>query len=467
MPVVFGGVSPHPPIMVPEVGGSQSDIVKKSQNAMLELGRRVKESGAQVIVMISPHGPVFSDGIAINMKPILTGDLGGFNAPEISFKLNNDLKLAQAIGKQARDLGVFAVGLDQEEANRYSVRLELDHGLTVPLYFLSKAGINLPVVIVYMGFLTYKELYSFGIAIKKAVEQSGKKTAVIASGDMSHRLTKDAPAGYDAMGIEFDSKMVKLLEEADVEGIINLEEELTERAGECGLRPVIMMLGSLDGQELKSEVLSYEGPFGVGYLVASLVPCALNEEYCLSEKIEESIRLKHQKRIESEGYLPGIARAALGRYAAGQEFGLPLEDIPNEFRKAAGVFVSLKKHGQLRGCIGTITPQHNNIVEETIQNAISAGHRDPRFNPVENDELDELVISVDVLGAPEPIDNKDKLDTARYGVIVKSGLKKGLLLPNLEGIDDVDMQIQIASEKAGIVPGERYQLERFEVVRYT
>ncbi|MCL6612602.1 MAG: AmmeMemoRadiSam system protein A [Peptococcaceae bacterium] len=466
MPVVFCGVCPHPPVMVPEVGKKQSDIVIKSRRAMLELGRRLKESGTESMVMISPHGPVFRDGIAINMAPVLKGDLGSFGAPGISFELESDLDLASAVSRAARDAGIMTVGLEKSGARRYGVSLELDHGLTVPLYFLAGAGVRLPAAVVYMGLLPFDQLYGFGMAVREAVEESGKKVAVIASGDLSHRLTRDAPAGYDPMGEEFDREMVRLLNAADAAGVMNLDPELVERAGECGLRPVIMMLGTLDGQAVEAEVLSYEGPFGVGYLVAALRPGSADPGRLYSRDLAEKRRAGAAAKKKNEGYLPGIARAALEHYSRGEKFTVPPDRIPVEFRKPAGVFVSLKKHGQLRGCIGTVSPQYGNIVEETINNAVSAGHRDPRFYPVRDEELDELDISVDVLHAPEPVKSKDDLDPVRYGVIVKSGRRQGLLLPNLEGVNTVEEQIDIARQKAGIGPGEPYELERFEVVRY-
>jgi AmmeMemoRadiSam system protein A len=132
----------------------------------------------------------------------------------------------------------------------------------------------------------------------------------------------------------------------------------------------------------------------------------------------------------------------------------------------AGVFVSLKKHGQLRGCIGTIAPTCPSIADEIIQNAISAGTKDPRFSPVRESELDDIVYSVDVLGEPEPVDDVSQLDVIRYGVIVSSGYKRGLLLPNLEGVDTVEQQVEIARQKAGIGRNEDYSLERFEVIRH-
>jgi AmmeMemoRadiSam system protein A len=150
----------------------------------------------------------------------------------------------------------------------------------------------------------------------------------------------------------------------------------------------------------------------------------------------------------------------------GKIANLPENLSENLTEKRAGVFVSLKKHGQLRGCIGTISPVTKSVAEEILRNAVSACSQDPRFEPVAENELSELVCSVDVLSEPEPIPSSDMLDVKRYGVIVTSGYKRGLLLPNLDGVDTVEEQLRIAAQKAGIGAGENFSLERFEVVRY-
>lgn len=143
------------------------------------------------------------------------------------------------------------------------------------------------------------------------------------------------------------------------------------------------------------------------------------------------------------------------------------DDVPDEMLKnKAGTFVSIKKNGELRGCIGTIMPTKANIALEIISNAISSGTRDPRFNAVKMDELDLLSYSVDVLLEPEPIDSIKDLDVKKYGVIVRSGFRSGLLLPNLEGVDTPEEQVSIALQKAGISFREDFTMERFEVLRY-
>ena len=162
-----------------------------------------------------------------------------------------------------------------------------------------------------------------------------------------------------------------------------------------------------------------------------------------------------------------LARETIENYVKQGKIITPPKDLPEEMiNQKAGVFVSLKKFGDLRGCIGTFMPTQENIAQEIIKNAISAAIDDPRFPPVTVPELEDLSISVDVLSAPEEVKDTSQLDPKKYGVIVSSGYKKGLLLPDLEGVDTAEYQIDIAKRKAGIYPNEKVKLYRFEVKRY-
>ncbi len=161
-----------------------------------------------------------------------------------------------------------------------------------------------------------------------------------------------------------------------------------------------------------------------------------------------------------------LARKVLEYYLEeGRMPGLP-ETLPSEYEMKAGVFVSLKKSGQLRGCIGTFEPVRENLAEEIAANAVSAAVRDPRFPPVSRAELPELDLSVDILGPIEKVENEKELDPKEYGIMVRKGSRTGLLLPDLEGVDTVDQQVDIACRKAGIGPGEKPELFRFKVTRY-
>ncbi len=244
-----------------------------------------------------------------------------------------------------------------------------------------------------------------------------------------------------------------------------MPEELRENAGECGYRPIVMMLGALDGMEFSSQVFGYEGPFGVGYLVAGFRPGQVSQE-SIQEQLKEHRQqaLKEQRSRES---LPvRWARMVLEGYVKhGKSPRLPTE-MEALKKGRAGAFVSLKKRGQLRGCIGTIAPTQPNLAAEIAANAVSAGTRDYRFRPLQPEELEELDYSVDILGTPEPT-TKEQLDPKNYGVIVSLGARRGLLLPDLDGVDTVEQQLEIALQKAGLSPGDPYKIERFRVTRYS
>jgi AmmeMemoRadiSam system protein A len=171
--------------------------------------------------------------------------------------------------------------------------------------------------------------------------------------------------------------------------------------------------------------------------------------------------------METEHHpLVELARKTIVHYVRESKTIQPPEELTPDMRQKAGAFVSLHKHGALRGCIGTFQPTSPNVAQEVIQNAISAATRDPRFPPVEGNELDDLEISVDVLSPPEAIESVAELDPKRYGVIVESGWRRGLLLPDLEGVDTAEYQVEIARRKARIDADEAVQLYRFEVKRY-
>jgi len=466
MSIIFAGVSPHPPIIIPEVGKGEAAQVDKTVKSMEAWAGHVRESGPETIVIITPHGVVFRDAIAITADPHATGDLGSFGAPELSFTRKIDLELVAALLSAAQEHQLPAFPLNRELVREYHATTDLDHGVLVPLYYLDKAGVDVPIVPIAMGLLPYEELYAFGHVIQEAADSLGRRVAVVASGDLSHRLTPKAPAGYAPEGAEFDQNICQALADLDLERLLGLPKNLVEKAGECGFRPIFMVLGSLDGYAVKTTIHSYEGPFGVGYLVAEFRPSGKDPGRELLDALFADRAARVSQRRQRESVLVRLARESLEMSVRGQGEAKPPSPLPPEMAKAAGVFVSIKKHGELRGCIGTIEPTQRHVAAEIMENAISAGTRDPRFDPVTEDELDDLVYSVDVLGEPEPIESVEQLDPERYGVIVRRGHRSGLLLPNLEGIESAEEQVAIARRKAGIKEHEPVELERFEVIRY-
>ncbi len=465
--IISAYVVPHPPIIIPEIGKGEESAASSTVRAMQKFAEDVKNDKPSTVIITTPHGPVFQDFIHISSGKTLSGSFGRFAAPEVRFSFENDTDLADRIIKYANEEGIYSGGLDENTARRYHLSKELDHGALVPLYYINKVYPGFKIVHISIAFLPFIELYRFGMCVEKAVEESENDVVFVASGDLSHRLSKDAPYGYSRHGKEFDEILVESVRTLDVKRLLQLDESFCESAGECGLRSFLMMFGALDGHRLKSHVYSYEGPFGVGYAVAKLEVGERSPEREIYRKISEETSRELRSIRENEDPYVVLARTSLETFVKeGRIIGVP-GNVPEEMKtQRAGAFVSIKKHGQLRGCIGTIGPTRKNIAEEIIYNAISAGTQDPRFNPVEEDELGSLIYSVDVLKEPEPISSTTQLDVRKYGVIVRKGARSGLLLPDLEGVETPEQQVSIALRKAGIRPEEKYTMERFEVERH-
>ena len=445
--IIVAGLAPHPPIIVPEVGQAQLKKVEATCNAMREWAGRIKELDPDVVFVMSPHAPASYEEIPVFTVERFYGDLFAFGA-SVSWEVQGDLELARAIVDRAEERGIPVRALVRSTAR--GSRGELDHGMMVPLYYLRKAGLEVPIVGSGMGILPLGELAEFGKVVAEAARKLKRRLAFVASGDLSHRLTPGAPAGYDPSGKEFDRFVVDSLAKGDLDSLLSTDLHLAERAGECGLRPIAAMCGALWDRPFSPRLMSYEGPFGVGYAVFLALPSG-------------------DGAGSATGASPAVrlARETLETYVRTGKVIEPPADLGEELRAPAGTFVSLKKRGMLRGCIGTIRPSMETAAKEIISNAIKAGTADPRFPPVSPEELDELEYSVDILKPPEPVSSLDQLDPKRYGVIVRKGGRTGLLLPDIEGVDTVAEQIEIACRKAGIIPGEKgIELYRFEVVRY-
>jgi len=467
--IISSYIFPHPPAIIPEVGKGMESGASRTVAAVNKAAEAIKHDKPTTIIVTTPHGPVFQDFIYISVAEELTGDFERFGAKNIRLEFKNNIELANRIIEQAGKKSILAGGLDDEIIRRYKISKKLDHGVTVPLYFVNKVYQNFKLVHIAIAGLPFIELYKFGMCIGQAVAESDEQVVFLASGDLSHRLSHDGPYGFSEKGKEFDDLLVKSIKELDIERLLKLDENFCESAGECGLRSFLMMFGALDGYDLKPEVYSYEGPFGVGYSVARFEVGDSNPCRLIYDKVTEENRSEIKRIRDSEDAYVKLARMSLETYIKEGRIikTAEIEGLPDEMLKnRAGTFVSIKKHGQLRGCIGTTGPTRKNIAEEIIYNAISSGTRDPRFDPVEEDELDQLIYSVDVLKEPEPIKSIDELDVIKYGVIVRSGNRSGLLLPNLEGVDTPESQVSIALQKAGIRPGEKYDMERFEVIRH-
>lgn len=457
---------PHPPILLGEIGKGEEEKAINTIKAMEELSRDIKHKSPSTIVIITPHGALFRDAISISAEEILVGDFSRFGQANLKYSFNNNLNLVNKIGFNAASDNISVVKIDNNTANRYNIEKGLDHGTLVPLHFVNKEYINYRLVHITYGLLPPMELYKFGRAIKRAIIDSEETAIIIASGDLCHRpsnFVDHISSPYK----RFEEKIVKIIREGKMEDIVSFDLELAEEGRECGLRCLMIMAGTLDKYKLKTEVLSYEAPYGVGYSTAKLDIIGEDNERDLLKDIEAKKRSKLDHIRAEESIYVKLARESLEHYIkTGKYIKIPSEIPQDILNSRKGVFVTLKKDGVLRGCIGTIQATEKNVPMEIIKNAVSAGTKDPRFDSVEASELDDLVYSVDLLSESEAIESINELDVKNYGIIVSHGYKKGLLLPNLEGVDTVEEQLSIALSKANISHNDNYNMERFRVKRY-
>ncbi len=461
MPVVIGCLVPHPPIIIPEVGRENLIKVTSTTQAMLDIAKEVAQTKPEMLVFISPHSVGFVDSIAIKASPSLSGSFANFGASDVKFSVKNDLEFIDTFLRAANDYQLSVTKVGSGFINLMGAD-ELDHGIMVPLYYLQK-WIDVPIVSLAISHGGFDEHYTLGIAIQQAANATGKRVAFIASGDLSHRLAPGAPAGYNPQAADFDAKVEEIFDTGYFDELGKLDPLLIEAAGECGLRSIYTLAGTFNNYDTYTKVLSYEAPFGVGYMVAPVYPGAVSSAKDLYTTEVEDLPPK-----EPEPNIPvKLARYSLEKfYELGHPVDPPLDTPPDLLNKRAGAFVCIKIDGNLRGCVGTIQPTQATLAEEIMANAIQAATADPRFKPVTIDEVRALTYSVDILDEPEKIPSKNMLDPKVYGVMVKRGYNMGLLLPNIEGVNTADEQIAIAKQKAGIGLNEEAELYRFRVTRY-
>lgn len=466
--IVFSGIAPHPPIMVPEVGGDAVVDVRGSIDAMADLTRRIIQSGAETLVLISPHAPLDASAFVAYQSPQLYGDFANFRAPEAQIEFPLDQELLQSITTAAAGEGYEVLNLADSD---------LDHGAAVPLYFLDRYGWRGHVVVLGYSFLADEDHLKFGACLATAADATRRSVALVASGDLSHRLKPQAPAGYNPAAYRFDEEVVAAIHENAPGRIVDIDPELRRTAGECGYRSMLVVLGATEKLPRACEVLHYEAPFGVGYLVAQLTNALAAQRSGTKpvNKDDETEQSANAVAAEADtaASVPALARLAVETFVRTGKQISPPRELSALLAARAGCFVSIKSRAadesgsELRGCIGTIEPVKQNLAEEIIANALNAATRDPRFGPVAAEELPGLRYSVDVLEEPEPATFAD-LDPKIYGVIVEDQSEnfRGLLLPDIAGVDTVAKQVEIAVRKAGIAPGEPLKLSRFRVHRY-
>ena len=432
MSIIGACMVPHPPIILPEIGRGEERKIAETTASYEKAADLVASLKPDTLVIASPHTRMYADWFYIGGGSEGYGSFSQFRAGHVRIHADYDTEMIRALSDAAGREDFPAGPVEDPD-------IPLDHGVMIPLYFIQKKYTDFKIVRIGISGLPLTDHYRLGMMIRDCAEQMGRRVFFVASGDLSHKLRKDGPYGFIEEGPVYDTRIMDVMGSGDFKKLFAFDSAFCEKAAECGHRSFVMMAGAFDRTAVDIQRLSHQDIFGVGYGICLYRTAGPDPERNFLDQWaeEESVRLA-------------------------QRNGEMLST-------AAGAFVSLHKEDQLRGCIGTISACCSCIAEEIIQNAVSACSRDYRFHKVAVSELPLLEYSVDILGEAEDIAGPDQLDVKRYGVIVSCGRKRGLLLPDLEGVDTVGEQIRIASAKAGI--SEEYdrniRLQRFEVIRHT
>ncbi len=257
--IVGFALMPHPLAMVSEIGRVEIKNLQKTIKAAEQTAQRIKEENPQTVILMTPHGQVCPDAVTIAVQPRVRGHLAEGGVHEVNLGFDCDIQFVNQLIIKADKYGINP---DK------SINSSLDYGALVPLYFLHKAGYRGSIVYLSIGLLLYEEMYTLGKLVQALIHKSDKKVAVIASGNLSHRLTEDAPGGYHVQAQLFDEKVVHSLKTVHIKDLLQLEPTLIENAGECGLRSIFFLMGTMGGLQVEADLLSYERPLGVGYAVA-------------------------------------------------------------------------------------------------------------------------------------------------------------------------------------------------------
>lgn len=456
----WAALMPHPPVILPEVGkGREKEAaltLDGAERLRALLAGRNRHDAPDVLYALSPHQPYAPGALFLNTAPVARGTLARFGAPGASVLLETHGEALEELKKLLKQEGIPIV-------ERAVADITPDHGSMVPLLGIAASfpgGRLPPVILGNPAGLSPERAFALGVALRGL--SSGYRRALLASGDLSHRLKADGPYGFNPAGPEFDNAVVEALTTGNPAPLTALTPDFCDDAGECGMRSVLVLLGLAQGPV---QVLSYEGPFGVGYCNALWTPD--------EQKTDARAPTAPAPDYGKTGHpYPRLARKTIAARLAGAPLPGP-DDVAALSADASlwstrhGCFVSIKnKDGSLRGCIGTFLPAYASLDAEIIANAVSAAFRDPRFPPLRADELDSVRLSVDILSQPELVTGVMELDPVRYGVIVTKGERRGLLLPDLEGVDSVEKQLAIAASKAGITNREGADIYRFTVDRF-
>ena len=298
---------PHPPVIIPEVGRGEEAKISATSRACQAVGGRIRDLAPKTIVLLSPHATLYADYFHISPGQCAQGSLVRFGAPGVRLSVEYDMELSETLAGLAAEKD-FPAGFEGER------EAELDHGSLIPLYFINQAYRNYRLVRIGLSGLSGYSHYRLGQLIAQAVAALGRRVVILASGDLSHRLLAEGPYGFDPAGPELDRQICAALAAGDFGQLLEIPADLAEAAGECGLGSLRIMAGALDGLAVQPELLSYEGPLGVGYAAAAFAVTGGDQSRCFGQVYLDQERQKLSRIQAGEDPYVRLARLSLETY---------------------------------------------------------------------------------------------------------------------------------------------------------
>lgn len=453
MAILAGFVLPHSPLLIPQIGREKTEKAEKTLEAIQKIVGEIKSLAPDTIILISPHAESYRDYFQLADGEVGIGSLEKFGAAHVTFRVRYDKAFVHHLSELAK-LSSFPAGADREKAPY------LDYGAMVPLFYLNQIYSDFNLVRVSPSGLPLLDHYKMGELIKRAANDLSRRAVVIASGDLSHQEVGDT--GFAEEKKDYDRLIVSSFSGANFCELLTVKPNLYFKSRQCGHKAFVMMAGVLDRSEVKSSVVSYEIPHESGLICAEFIAKGDNSSRAFAQYYltRESLRVK-EDLVASDPYA-SLARKAI-EYYVNFHSRLPLPNplSPILRKPSQGVFVTIREYGSIYSSLGSMKPLENNLANEIISNAILAATNSGINRALKDTDFPYLRVQVDLLSPLEKVDSSLDLDPIKYGVVVVSSGRRGLILPRLEGIYTAESQLEFAKRKAGILVGDEVDIYRF------
>ncbi len=458
MPLLASYIFPHSPVIVPEIGKGQEKELEATLDSCRKIAKEIASLHPDTIVIASPHAESYSDYFQLSSGETATGSLKAYGAPQIRFRLHYDDELRKEITRLSFVNAIKAGYDDSEDPS-------LDHGTMVPLYFINKEYKNYQVVRLGLTGLPLLSHYRMGAVIAEAAKKTGMRIVFIASGDMSHCLSKEGVYGYREEAAKYESQLNKSLKNANFGDLLRMDSKLISRAKECGNRAFAILSGTLDRLAVETTFYSHEAPFGTGHGVYGYMVKGPDDSRAFGDYYISKILFSLKEKQENCDDAVKLAYMAVNQAVKG---GSPSKvEVPSSYlEKKEGVIVSIYEFGALRARFGSIVPQQSSFAQEIISNSVKATKDDTFFDAISEKELPYLDIVVTEVSDVKPLKNESDFDAEANGIYVKKGNKSGYSLPFDSLGFDYRKQLRIAKREASLKEEESATVYRFSFTQH-